>query len=248
MTIPATIYISGVRYVHTHPIDEERPSFNPFGTLIEKVKHAVSAVTDAAAQSGRRVAEGAKKVLRAPSSLKDNLLRRISRNAEDHGAPPVILRRKNWIAMPNKILVGFKSKTAATFDAAAFLLGSDGRVISDADFIFYNQPSHPSGCIVHQEGKLESFIIDFEPVPVDIKTIVLTLTSDENFKGIVNCTIVDRSARTEVRCYEFDMSDSLTTVIGEFERQGESWAFNALDESSQMQLIDVCRKFGVNAE
>jgi len=30
-------------------------------------------------------------------------------------------------------------------DASALLLGPDGRVRSDEDFVFYNQPRHPSG-------------------------------------------------------------------------------------------------------
>ncbi|MER5637244.1 TerD family protein, partial [Kitasatospora sp. NPDC002227] len=37
-------------------------------------------------------------------------------------------------------------------DASALLLGPDGRVRSDADFVFYNQPSHPSGLVRHQPG------------------------------------------------------------------------------------------------
>ena len=34
-------------------------------------------------------------------------------------------------------------------DASALLLGPDGRVRSDEDFVFYNQPRHPSGLVWH---------------------------------------------------------------------------------------------------
>ena len=34
-------------------------------------------------------------------------------------------------------------------DASALLLGPDGRVRSDEDFVFYNQPRHPSGLVRH---------------------------------------------------------------------------------------------------
>ncbi|KOG90505.1 TetR family transcriptional regulator, partial [Streptomyces varsoviensis] len=30
-------------------------------------------------------------------------------------------------------------------DASALLIGDEGRVRSDEDFVFYNQPRHPSG-------------------------------------------------------------------------------------------------------
>lgn len=280
VTIPATIYISGVRYIHLHPIDEEdeQPSFNPFGTLIEKVKHAVSAASTAVGESVHRtkdraaagvaaakntvinaasgiadksadqVKAGAKNILKASSSLKKGLMRRLSRNADNNSAPPVSLVRKNWIAMPNKILIGLKWEEPAALDAAIFLLGADGRVTSDADFIFYNQPRHPSGSVIRNDGNVESFIIDFARVPVDIKTLVLTLTADENFNRIATCNIIDISARKGVLSRKFDMNDALSTVLGEFERRGDGWAFNALDQSSQMQLIDLCKEYGVNAE
>ena len=32
-------------------------------------------------------------------------------------------------------------------DASALLVGPDGRVRSDEDFVFYNQPRHPSGAV-----------------------------------------------------------------------------------------------------
>ncbi len=38
---------------------------------------------------------------------------------------------------------------APDVDVSALLLGADGRVRSDDDFIFYNQPQHPSGQVRH---------------------------------------------------------------------------------------------------
>ncbi|WP_182665495.1 TerD family protein, partial [Streptomyces calidiresistens] len=34
-------------------------------------------------------------------------------------------------------------------DVSALLLASDGRVRSDADMVFHNQPAHPSGAVIH---------------------------------------------------------------------------------------------------
>ncbi len=34
-------------------------------------------------------------------------------------------------------------------DASALLLGANGKVASDDDFVFYNQPTHPSGAVQH---------------------------------------------------------------------------------------------------
>ena len=69
-------------------------------------------------------------------------------------------------------------------DAAAFLLGANGKVTSDADFVFYNQLKHPSGSVEHLgdnltgagEGDDEQIKIDLSKVPANIEKIDFTVT------------------------------------------------------------------------
>lgn len=37
----------------------------------------------------------------------------------------------------------------ADLDSSVFMLGEDGKVPSDAEFIYYNQPKHSSGAVIH---------------------------------------------------------------------------------------------------
>ncbi|MGO4421492.1 TerD family protein, partial [Streptomyces sp. MCAF7] len=68
-------------------------------------------------------------------------------------------------------------------DASALLLVS-GKVRSDADFVFYNQPAHSSGAVRH-EGKrtagdtvTDTLSVDFGRVEPAIETVVLAASSD----------------------------------------------------------------------
>lgn len=69
----------------------------------------------------------------------------------------VVLQKGQNIALSqeNKLHVGLgwekrETKGAAfDLDASAFLLGADGKVRSDADFIFYNQLTSACGSVRH---------------------------------------------------------------------------------------------------
>src|SRR6476469_10417711 len=67
-------------------------------------------------------------------------------------------------------------------DASALLLVS-GKVRSDSDFVFYNQPNHPSGAVRH-EGKrpgptvIDTLSVNLAPVESPIDTIVIAASAD----------------------------------------------------------------------
>ena len=71
----------------------------------------------------------------------------------------------------------------ADLDSSVFMLGEDGKVPSDAEFIYYNQPKHSSGAVIHNgenkkgtevAGKdAETIDIDLTKVPDNIKIIVI---------------------------------------------------------------------------
>ncbi|GAA4997587.1 hypothetical protein GCM10025734_30170 [Kitasatospora paranensis] len=42
---------------------------------------------------------------------------------------------------------------APEVDVSALLVAAGGKVRSDADFVFYNQPEHPSGAVRHRPGR-----------------------------------------------------------------------------------------------
>lgn len=72
-------------------------------------------------------------------------------------------------------------------DAEVFLLGSNEKVASDADFIFYNQPVSQDGSVQHMgdnrtgegEGDDESIEIDLTKISSTIEKIRFTVTIDD---------------------------------------------------------------------
>ncbi|MDS4039722.1 MAG: TerD family protein [Candidatus Competibacter sp.] len=169
-----------------------------------------------------------------------------------------------------KVLVGLGWDARATdgvdfdLDASAFLLGADGKVRSEADFIFYNQLKSTCGSVQHTgdnrtgagEGDDEALMVDLTRVPADVQKITFTVTIHEadqrrqNFGQVQNAFIrlVNAETNTEVARYDLaeDASTETAMIFGELYRYGSEWKFGAVGQGYSGGLAAMCRQYGIN--
>ncbi len=149
-------------------------------------------------------------------------------------------------------------------DAAAFLVGKNGKVTSDADFIFYNNLKHSSGAVQHLgdnltgagDGDDEQITVDLTKIPANIDKIAFTVTiydaetRKQNFGQVSNAFIhiYDKTNGRELIRYDLgeDFSIETAVVVGEIYRQGNEWKFNAIGSGFKGGLHALCLNFGVN--
>lgn len=149
-------------------------------------------------------------------------------------------------------------------DAAAFLLGANGKVTSDADFVFYGNLKHASGAVEHMgdnltgdgEGDDEQIKINLSAVPANIERIGFTVTiydadvRKQNFGQVSNAyiRIFDEANNTELIRYDLgeDFSIETAVVVGEMYRNNGEWKFNAIGSGFQGGLEALCKNYGVN--
>ena len=149
-------------------------------------------------------------------------------------------------------------------DAAAVLLGANGKVTADADFVFYNNLKHTSGSVEHLgdnltgagDGDDEEIKIDLSKVPANIEKIDFTVTIHEadtrkqNFGQVENAFIrvVDASSNKELIRYDLgeDFSIETAVVVGELYRHSGEWKFQAIGSGFSGGLAALGRNFGVN--
>ena len=171
----------------------------------------------------------------------------------------------------SKLLVGlgwdinkYDGQAAFDLDAAAFMLGANGKVQNDADFVFYNNPKHLSGSVQHMgdnrtgagEGDDEVIRVDLAKVPAGIDKIDFTVTIHEadtrkqNFGQVSNAfiRIVDEAKGEELIRYDLgeDFSIETAVVVGELYRNAGEWKFNAIGSGFKGGLRALCLNFGVN--
>ncbi len=171
----------------------------------------------------------------------------------------------------SRILVGLgwdvnKYDGGASFDldAAAFVLGSNGKVLSDSDFVFYNNLKHSSGAVQHMgdnltgagDGDDEQIKIDLSKIPSNVEKIAFTVTIHEaeerkqNFGQVSNAyiRIMDEANNKELIRYDLgeDFSIETAVVVGEIYRNAGEWKFNAIGSGFKGGLRALCLNFGVN--
>ena len=149
-------------------------------------------------------------------------------------------------------------------DAAAFLLGENGKCANEKDFIFYGNLEHVSGGVKHcgdnltgaGDGDDEQITIDLSKVPANVTKIAFTVTIYEaenrrqNFGQVSNAfiRIVDNVNGQELIRYDLgeDFSIETAVVVGELYRNNGEWKFNAIGSAFSGGLAALCQNYGVS--
>lgn len=172
-----------------------------------------------------------------------------------------------------KLMVGlgwdvnaFDSGADFDLDAAAFMLGDNGRCPTEKEFIFYGNLTHPSESIKHMgdnltgegEGDDEQIFVDLTKIPANVSKVAFTVTIYEaesrgqNFGQVSNSfiRIVDESTGQELIHYDLgeDFSIETAVVVGELYKHNGEWKFNAIGSGYQGGLAALCANFGVDIE
>ncbi|MGX4693942.1 TerD family protein [Streptomyces sp. JNUCC 63] len=157
-----------------------------------------------------------------------------------------------------RIEVGWRSGAGVPDADASALLLVGGKVRSDMDFVFYNQPAHSSGAVRH-EGKrtagdrvTDTLLVDLTRVEPAIETVVLAASADGGTFGQVPGLYVEvRDAAQGTVAARFDSTGaSVETafVLGEFYRRQGAWKFRAVGQGYSSGLEGLATDFGITVD
>ena len=169
-----------------------------------------------------------------------------------------------------ELLVGLGWDARATdgvefdLDASIFLTKADGKVRSDADFIFYNNKVSSDGSVTHQgdnrsgagDGDDEAIEVKLEKVGSDVEKIAFAVTIHEGetrrqtFGQVSNAYIrvVNKADGKELARYDLSEDGSTETamIFGELYRAGAEWKFRAVGQGFKGGLGPLAANYGVN--
>lgn len=153
---------------------------------------------------------------------------------------------------------------AFDLDGSAFLLNANGKVRSDADFIFYNQMKSDNGAVAHQgdnrtgagDGDDEVIVVELSQIPADVDKVAITVTihdaeaRKQNFGQVSSAFIRCVNADTNVEIARFDLSEDASVetamIFGEVYRHNGEWKFRAIGQGFKGGLSALAQHFGVN--
>ncbi|MEU6602342.1 TerD family protein [Streptomyces flaveolus] len=157
-----------------------------------------------------------------------------------------------------RVEVGWRSGPGIPDADASALLLTAGKVRSDGDFVFYNQPVHSSGAVRH-EGKrtaggrvTDTLWADLARVEGAVERIVLAASADGGTFGQVPdlCIEVTDAASGQVVA-RFDSPGATVEtafVLGEFYRRQGGWKFRAVGQGYSSGLEGLATDFGITVD
>ena len=148
-------------------------------------------------------------------------------------------------------------------DASVFMLGTNGKLISDSHFIFYNNLTSPDPDKAVKlmgdnrtgagEGDDEVLIVDFRKIPADVAAIAIAVSIYEgeerkqNFGSVQNAFVrlVDVETKKEVLRYSLQQQFSTETalIMASVENVNGEWQLKAIGDAYQGGLQTLLDRY-----
>ncbi|MFI8567787.1 AIM24 family protein [Rhodococcus sp. NPDC078407] len=161
-----------------------------------------------------------------------------------------LARGENCPAPTGPLTVELRGSTHV--DVSALLLASDGRVRSDADLVFWNQPE---GAGVDYRRASSGHLVRIDPsaIPDDIATVVIAASLDGTgpmtfaAAGPVSVSVSDASS-LRVSYSADGVGDESALVCVEVYRRGEQWKIRAVGQGYVDGLAGLATAFGISID
>ncbi|HEU5266404.1 MAG TPA: TerD family protein [Jatrophihabitans sp.] len=138
-------------------------------------------------------------------------------------------------------------------DGSALLLQPSGRVSSDVDFVFYNQPRHPSGAVRHvgKSGAADTVEVDLARLPTGVERVVLAASADGGTFGQVpqlQLAICDLATGVSLVDFQIEAAQETAMVSGELYLRNGQWKFRAVGQGYASGLAGLATDFGISVD
>ncbi|WP_329406673.1 TerD family protein [Nocardia vinacea] len=165
------------------------------------------------------------------------------------------------VSLPNgvgriEVILGWAEREIEV-DASALLLGPDGKVSSDRDFVFYNEPASSDGSVrflgtrVTGAGAQARIAIDCPAVPEAVERVALVgslAVGNFGALGKVSLRVVDGAGHTLAEYSTDDASTESAFHFGEVYRRNGQWKVRAVGQGWDSGLVGLARDFGVDVD
>ncbi|MFK0190070.1 TerD family protein [Kitasatospora sp. NPDC090308] len=147
---------------------------------------------------------------------------------------------------------------AGDADVSVLLLGADGKVRQDADFLFYNCPTTPDGSVQllgkvpTGSGTQDRILIDLAALPAEVHQVVLAASrhAGATFGELaeLRLAVLDGGGDALAAFDIPDAGEETAFVFGELYRRGGAWKFRAVGQGYRSGLGGLAGDFGISVD
>ncbi|MFS8200316.1 TerD family protein [Streptomyces sp. CWNU-52B] len=157
------------------------------------------------------------------------------------------------------VSLGWSSPTGeGDADVSVLLLASDGKVRSDRDFYFYNNPVAADGSVQllgkapTADGHEDRITFDLTAIPADVDQIIVAASryNGARFGDLddVRVTLADGSGEGLLRFSIEDAGAVGALLFGELYRRAGDWKFRAIGQGYESGLAGLAQDYGVDVD
>ena len=163
-------------------------------------------------------------------------------------APQALGRGEN--AMLATTTVVLTVDVAAAADLSALLVSGSGKVRSDADFIFYNQPTGPGVRLLRDPWRLQ---VDLDAVPADVEQLRAVVTLDDATRrfGTLQPPLAHVLDGTGAELFSYaveGLADESVVIAVELYRRAGAWKVRAVGQGYAGGFADLVTDHGVTVD
>jgi stress response protein SCP2 len=162
-----------------------------------------------------------------------------------------LVRGANTTVDGHALRVAVTGAAPGSVDLMVFQLGGNNKVRSDADFIFFNQPSSPEGAVRLSAGGVVE--IDSAAVPADIVMLSVAVALDGDVAGALADVLqlgatIDQAGGEQIAAPALGLTTERAAVLVEIYRRGEAWKIRNVSAGWDGGLADLVTTFGVSVD
>ncbi|WP_405498843.1 AIM24 family protein [Nocardia sp. NBC_00511] len=143
-------------------------------------------------------------------------------------------------------------RSSVGVDVSALLLGANGKVRSDGDFVFFNQPVGPGVVYRHGGGAGDMVDVQTSALPADVDKVAITASLDGSgpatFAGASSLLATIGSDSGTLTFQLTGLSTEAAVVCVEIYRRGDAWKVRAVGQGYDDGLAGLAAAFGVNID
>ncbi|MFC9551849.1 VWA domain-containing protein [Rhodococcus sp. NPDC056960] len=160
-----------------------------------------------------------------------------------------LARGENVEIARSRTSIGVAGARRGEVDLMVFQLGADGRVRSDDDFVFFNNPRSPEGA-VHLVAA-DGVDIDLAAVPADIHKLSIAVALDDSVPGSLADrvglgVVIDQHSGASLGADAAGLSTERAAVLVEVYRRGAGWKVRNVSAGWDGGLAVLVTEHGVD--
>lgn len=155
---------------------------------------------------------------------------------------------QNVPAPVGPLIVALGARSGAEIDLCALLVGEDGKVTGDDDFVFYNAPRHASDAVALTTGPSTGLRVDPGVLPAAVARVVIAVTAEME-GALTGVEVTLRGSSGEVVAFVPDQLHGVSAaVLIELYQRAGSWKVRAVGHGWPTGLAGLATDYGITVD